>query len=105
LAREFDGFHSLSLVVASKRQNYGCRRGKKGYGGKSHLVFVQKRLLHETENKCKSWLPLQDVKVSVRVVRQQIRAENTAGASTTSFVAEEHSHTRVTTGQVKSRTG
>jgi len=45
--------------------------------GKSHLVFVQKRLLHETENKCKSWLPLQDVKVSVRVVRQQIRAENT----------------------------
>jgi len=68
-------------------------------------VFVQKRLLHETENKCKSWLPLQDVKVSVRVVRQQIRAENTAGASTTSFVAEEHSHTRVTTGQVKSRTG
>jgi len=45
--------------------------------GKSHLLFVRKRLFHETGNKCKSWLPLQDVEVSARVVRQQIRVENT----------------------------
>jgi len=45
--------------------------------GKSHLLFVRKRLFHETENKCKSWLPLQDVVVSACVVRQQIRVENT----------------------------
>jgi len=45
--------------------------------GKSHLLFVRKGFFHETENKCKSWLPLQDVAVSASVVRQQIRVENT----------------------------
>ena len=38
---------------------------------------MRERLFHETENKCKSWLPLQDVEVSACVVRQQIHVENT----------------------------
>jgi len=71
------GFLLVDLLILSRWQNYGRRRGKKGYGGKSHLLSVRKRLFHETENKCKSWLPLQDVEVSARVVRQQIRVENT----------------------------